>query len=394
MVYKRFVEGSGESMTTSLLSEEELLLRNTVKEFSDQVLAPRAAKHDELEEFPHDNFRDIADLGLLGLMVGEEYGGAGGTTRQVAIVSEEIARGCAATSLIYIVHLTLCTHFISQYGNESQKNEYVPDLVSGKKIGAFALTEPGAGSDAAAIQTTAIPANGHLVLNGTKTYISNSPDAGVILTMATHDRELGYKGIDAIIVDGDADGKIVNKLQGKMGIRASTVGEVVFNNCHVPANNLINEENLGFRQTMEVLNASRISIAAQSLGIAQASLEASVEYAKNRSAFGGPLSDKQAIQNMIADIATDTEAARQLVMHSASLKDAGLSYHTEASMAKLFASTTAMKAAHTALQIHGGAGYFSPTPVERYFRDARVTEIYEGTSEIQRMVIARNLLKD
>ncbi|SVA53884.1 uncharacterized protein METZ01_LOCUS106738 [marine metagenome] len=394
MVYKRFVEGSGESMTTSLLSEEELLLRNTVKEFSDQVLAPRSAKHDELEEFPHDNFRDIADLGLLGLMVGEEYGGAGGTTRQVAIVSEEIARGCAATSLIYIVHLTLCTHFISQYGNESQKNEYVPDLVSGKKIGAFALTEPGAGSDAAAIQTTAIPANGHLVLNGTKTYISNSPDAGVIVTMATHDRELGYKGIDAIIVDGDADGKIVNKLQGKMGIRASTVGEVVFNNCHVPANNLINEENLGFRQTMEVLNASRISIAAQSLGIAQASLEASVEYAKNRSAFGGPLSDKQAIQNMIADIATDTEAARQLVMHSASLKDAGLSYHTEASMAKLFASTTAMKAAHTALQIHGGAGYFSPTPVERYFRDARVTEIYEGTSEIQRMVIARNLLKD
>ena len=381
-------------MTTSLLSEEELLLRNTVREFSDQVLAPRAAKHDELEEFPHDNFRDIADLGLLGLMVDEEYGGAGGTTKQVAIVSEEIARGCAATSLIYIVHLTLCTHFISHYGNESQKNKYVPDLVSGKKIGAFALTEPGAGSDAAAIQTTAIPANGHLVLNGTKTYISNSPDAGVIVTLATHDRKLGYKGIDAIIVDGDSDGKTVNKLQGKMGIRASTVGEVVFNNCHVPSTNLINEDNLGFRQTMEVLNASRISIAAQSVGIAQASLEAAVDYAKNRSAFGGPLSDKQAIQNMIADIATDTEAARQLVMHSASLKDAGLSYHTEASMAKLFASTTAMKAAHTALQIHGGAGYFSPTPVERYFRDARVTEIYEGTSEIQRMVIARNLLKD
>ena len=335
-------------MTTSLLSEEELLLRNTVREFSDQVLAPRAAKHDELEEFPHDNFRDIADLGLLGLMVNEEYGGAGGTTKQVAIVSEEIARGCAATSLIYIVHLTLCTHFISHYGNESQKNKYVPDLVSGKKIGAFALTEPGAGSDAAAIQTTAVPANGHLVLNGTKTYISNSPDAGVIVTLATHDRNLGYKGIDAIIVDGDSDGKTVNKLQGKMGIRASTVGEVVFNNCHVPSTNLINEDNLGFRQTMEVLNASRISIAAQSVGIAQASLEAAVDYAKNRSAFGGPLSDKQAIQNMIADIATDTEAARQLVMHSASLKDAGLSYHTEASMAKLFASTTAMKAAHTA----------------------------------------------
>ncbi len=388
------MEGNGKSMTTSLLTEEELLLRNTVREFSDQVLAPRSAKHDELEEFPHDNFRDIADLGLLGLMVDEEYGGAGGTTKQVAIVSEEIARGCAATSLIYIVHLTLCTHFITQYGNEFQKDRYVPDLVSGKKIGAFALTEPGAGSDAAAIQTTAVPANGHIVLNGTKTYISNSPDAGVIVTLATHDRDLGYKGIDAIIVDGDADGKTVNKLQGKMGIRASTVGEVVFNNCHIPAANLINQENLGFRQTMEVLNASRISIAAQSVGIAQASLEASVEYAKNRSAFGGPLSDKQAIQNMIADIATDTEAARQLVMHSASLKDAGLSYHTEASMAKLFASTTAMKAAHAALQIHGGAGYFSPIPVERYFRDARVTEIYEGTSEIQRMVIARNLLKD
>ena len=381
-------------MADNLLSEEESLLRNTVKDYSNDVLAKRAADYDESGLFPWDNFRELGDMGLLGLGIGEDYGGSGGTTRLVALAAEEIARGCAATSVVYIAHLSLCTQFINQFGTEDQKYKYLPDLTSGKKVGAFALTEPGAGSDAAAITTTAVRANGHLVVNGNKTYISNAPEASVIVTLTTRDRDLHYKGIDALIIDGDVEGITVNKLEGKMGVRASTVGEIIFDNCHVPAVNQMGDDGVGFRQTMEVLNASRISIAAQCVGIAQSALEASIEYAKNRKAFGGTLSDLQAIQWMVADMATEAEAARQLVMNTASLRDAGLPFNTEASMAKLFGSRVAMESAYKAVQIHGGAGYFSPTPVERYFRDARVTEIYEGTSEIQKMVIARNLLTD
>ena len=381
-------------MADNLLSEEESLLRNTVKDYSNDVLAKRAADYDESGLFPWDNFRELGDMGLLGLGIGEDYGGSGGTTRLVALAAEEIARGCAATSVVYIAHLSLCTQFINQFGTEDQKYKYLPDLTSGKKVGAFALTEPGAGSDAAAITTTAVRANGHLVVNGNKTYISNAPEASVIVTLTTRDRDLHYKGIDALIIDGDVEGITVNKLEGKMGVRASTVGEIIFDNCHVPAANQMGDDGVGFRQTMEVLNASRISIAAQCVGIAQSALEASIEYAKNRKAFGGTLSDLQAIQWMVADMATEAEAARQLVMNTASLRDAGLPFNTEASMAKLFGARVAMESAYKAVQIHGGAGYFSPTPVERYFRDARVTEIYEGTSEIQKMVIARNLLTD
>ena len=381
-------------MADHLLSEEESLLRNTVKDYSNDVLAKRAADYDESGLFPWDNFRELGDMGLLGLGIGEDYGGSGGTTRLVALAAEEIARGCAATSVVYIAHLSLCTQFINQFGTEDQKHKYLPDLTSGKKVGAFALTEPGAGSDAAAITTTAVRANGHLVVNGNKTYISNAPEASVIVTLTTRDRDLHYKGIDAVIIDGDVEGITVNKLEGKMGVRASTVGEIIFDNCHVPAANQMGGDGVGFRQPMEVLNASRISIAAQCVGIAQSALEASIEYAKNRKAFGGTLSDLQAIQWMVADMATEAEAARQLVMNTASLRDAGLPFNTEASMAKLFGSRVAMESAYKAVQIHGGAGYFSPTPVERYFRDARVTEIYEGTSEIQKMVIARNLLTD
>jgi len=379
-------------MADNLLSEEESLLRNTVRDYSNDVLAERAADYDDSGLFPWDNFKELGDMGLLGLGIGEEYGGSGGTTRLVALAAEEIARGCAATSVVYIAHLSLCTQFINRYGSEDQKNKYLPDLASGKKVGAFALTEPGAGSDAAAIITNSVRANGHLVVNGNKTYISNAPEASVIVTLVTRDHSLNHKGIDALIIDGDVEGITVNKLEGKMGVRASTVGEIIFDNCQIPAVNQMGGDGVGFRQTMEVLNASRISIAAQCVGIAQSALDASIEYAKNRKAFGGTLSDLQAIQWMVADMATETEAARQLVMNTASLRDAGLPFNTEASMAKLFGSRVAMNAAYKAVQIHGGAGYFSPTPVERYFRDARVTEIYEGTSEIQKMVIARNIL--
>ena len=380
-------------MNQGLLNEEEQLLKNTVADFSDKVLSTRAASYDESGEFPWDNVAEIGELGLFGLTIGEEYGGSGGTTRQLVVAAEEIARGCAATSVVYIAHLSLCTQYINMFGSEEQKQKYLPGLASGKKVGAFALSEPGAGSDAANIKTGSIRANGHFVVNGTKTWISNAPEADVLVTMVTQDTDLGYKGIDSLIIDGDSEGIKVNKLTGKMGVRASTVGEIIFENCHVPASNRMGDENVGFRQTMSVLNSSRISIGAQCVGIAQAALEASISYAKNREAFGGVIGDLQAIQWMIADMATETEAARQLVMKAATLRDNGLPFATEASMAKLYCSKVAMESAYKAVQIHGGTGYFAPTPVERIFRDARVTEIYEGTSEVQRLVIARNLLR-
>ena len=380
-------------MSDLLLSDDEILLKNTVSDYSKNELAPRAAGYDESGLFPWDNVTEIGELGLFGLTIPEEYGGSGGTTRQLAIAAEEIAKGCAATSVIYIAHLSLCTQFINMFGSEEQKRNYLPDLASGKKVGAFALSEPGAGSDAAAIKTSAVKSNGHYVVNGIKTWISNAPEASILVTLATSDTSKNHKGIEALIVESNTEGIVTNQLHGKMGVRASTVGEIIFDNVLVPVKNRMGEDEQGFRQTMEVLNASRISIGAQCVGIAQAALEAAVDYAIHREAFGGPLSDLQGIQWMIAEMATEIEAARQLVMKSASLRDANLPFATEASMSKLYASKVAMESAHKAVQIHGGAGYFAPTPVERYFRDARVTEIYEGTSEIQKLVIARNILK-
>ena len=381
-------------MTQQLLNEEELLIRNTVRDFSNTQLASMAAQLDKTEEFPWDNIKGIAELGLLGLTIDEEFGGSGGTTRQLAVVAEEMARGCAATSTVFIAHLSLSTQYINMFGNKDQKSKYIPELVSGKKIGAFALTEPGAGSDAAALATTSLKTNGHFVVNGTKTYISNAPEAGVIITMVNREVGSGYKGVDVLIVDSEADGIEVNRLEGKMGIRASTVGEIVYNNCHVPYGNRMGDDGEGFRQTMEVLNASRISIAAQCVGIAQSALDVAVSYAKERSSFGKKIGMHQMIQSMIADMGTEVEAARQLVMKAATLRDANMPFVTEASMAKLFASRVAMESANKAVQIHGGAGYFAPSAAERIFRDARVLEIYEGTSEIQKLVIARNMLKD
>ena len=380
-------------MSDLLLSDDEILLKNTVSDYSKNELAPRAAGYDESGLFPWDNVTEIGELGLFGLTIPEEYGGSGGTTRQLAIAAEEIAKGCAATSVIYIAHLSLCTQFINMFGSEEQKRNYLPDLASGKKVGAFALSEPGAGSDAAAIKTSAVRSNGHYVVNGINTWISNAPEASIFVTLATSDTSKNHKGIEALIVESNTEGIVTNQLHGKMGVRASTVGEIIFDNVLVPVKNRMGEDEQGFRQTMEVLNASRISIGAQCVGIAQAALEAAVDYAIHREAFGGPLSDLQGIQWMIAEMATEIEAARQLVMKSASLRDANLPFATEASMSKLYGSKVAMESAHKAVQIHGATGYFAPTPVERYFRDARVTEIYEGTSEIQKLVIAKNILK-
>ena len=380
-------------MSDELLSEDERLLKNTVRDFVDRVVAPRAAAYDESSEFPWDNIRGLAELGLFGLTIDEEYSGNGGTTRQLAVVVEEIARGCAATSVIFIAHLSLCTQFIHMCGTEDQKQMFVPPLARGEVIGAFALTEPGSGSDAGALATTATMVDGFYLLNGGKLFITNAAEASTFVVMATHDRSLRTRGIDALIVERGGPGLTINPQHGKMGMRASSTAELVFEDYRVPVKNRLGDEGEGFRETMQVLTTSRISIAAQCVGIAQAAYEAAVTYAKQREAFGQHLSDFQAVQWMIADMATSVDAARLLVQRAASLRDRGLPFVTEASMAKLFASRVAVESADRAVQIHGGTGYFAPTPVERYYRDAKVTEIYEGTSEIQRLVIARNILQ-
>ena len=381
-------------MTELLLNEEELMLRSAVREFADAELAPRAAGYDESGEFPYENFKGLAQLGILGLGIDEEYGGGGGTTRQMVVAVEEIARGCAATATILGAHLSLCTQYIAMFGTEGQKREFIPPLVSGENVGAFALTEPGAGSDAAALRTTGTRSNGGYVLNGTKTFITNAPEASTMVVMATQDRTLGSRGINTFIVETDTPGIEINPLHGKMGIRASSAAEIVFDNCAVQEENRMGNEGDGFRMTMEVLNASRMAIAAQCVGIAQAAYDAALSYVKEREAFGQKLAEFQGLQWYLVDMATKIETARLLTLKSAMLKDEGRPFITEASMAKMYCSRVAVECADKAVQMHGGAGYFAPTNVERYYRDAKVTEIYEGTTEVQRLIIARNLLRD
>ena len=375
-----------------MLTDDELLLRSSVRELADRELAPRASEYDQNQEFPWDNVRRMAEMGLFGLTIDEAYGGSGGTMRQLAIVVEEIARGCGATSVIYLAHLSLCTQFIHAFGTEGQKGQFVPPLVRLDKIGAFALTEPGAGSDAAALRTTLTRSDGGYLLNGTKLFTTNAAEADVFVVLATHDPDRRAQGIDAVVVERDSEGLTINPQHGKMGMRASSTAELVFEDCPVPEENRLGAEGDGWGQTMEMLNASRIGIGAQSVGLAQAAYEASVQYAGQREAFGQHLADFQSIQWMIADMATEIDAARLLVQRAATLKDGGRPFATEASMAKLFASRVAVESADRAVQVHGGTGYFAPTTVERLYRDAKVTEIYEGTSEVQRMIIAGDIL--
>ena len=295
---------------------------------------------------------------------------------------------------MYVAHQSLAAQFINMHGTAEHKNRYLPGMTAGRTIGAFALTEPGAGSDAAGIRTTATRDGDDYVLNGSKVFITNATEAGVLIVLASLDLSLGSRGFVALIVDGDTPGMTINPMHGKMGIRASSTCEVFFDDCRVPVTNRMSEENEGFKATMEVLNASRIGIAAQAVGVAQAAFEQAVEYAKQRKVFGKTISEMQGIQWMIADMATEVEAARLLVMQAATLLDAGRPFVKEASMAKLFASRVAVETADKAVQIHGGVGYFSPSTVERLYRDAKITEIYEGTSEIQRTIISRNVLAD
>ncbi len=380
-------------MVPTDFSETQQLIRETARKFAEEKLAPRTIERDELEEFPVDAVRELGELGFMGMMVPEEWGGSGLDTVSYVLALEEISRVDAACGVIMSVNNSLVCFGIEKYGTEDQKTGYLRDLASGKKLGAFALSEPEAGSDASNLHTVAARDGDSYLLNGTKNWITNGSTADVVLVMAATDRSKGPKGISTFLVDKGLPGFSVAKKEKKLGIRSSDTVSLSFEDCRVPAANRIGEEGEGFRFAMKTLDGGRIGIAAQALGIAQACLDASIRYAKERKAFDRPIADLQAIQFKIADMATNISAARMLTLRAAALKDGGEPFGPEAAMAKLYASKVAVEAALEAIQIHGGYGYVREYLVERYLRDAKVTEIYEGTSEIQRIVIARSLLK-
>ena len=375
------------------LSEEQLMVRQTAREFAEKEIKPQAAEFDTTGEFPTEIIKKLAKLNFLGITIPEEYAGGGLDTISYAIVIEEISRACASTGVILSVNNSLICEPILKYGTDFQKKQYLPDLASGKKIGCFALTEPEAGSDASNLKTTAVLKGDHYVLNGNKLFITNGRVAEVALVFAMTDKSLGYKGISAFLVEQGFPGYCIGSVQQKLGINASGQCELYFEDCQVPKENLFGEEGTAFKLALAILDGGRIGIAAQAVGIAQACLDECLKYSKERVQFGQPIAKFQAIQWMLADMATEIEAARLLAYRAAFLKDQGKRYTTEAAMAKLFASETAMKATTKGIQIHGGYGYMKEYPMERFFRDAKITEIYEGTNEIQRIVIANNILK-
>ena len=391
---KRFMSGNFIPMPMQLeLNDNQKLIQKMVREFAEKEVAPIAAELDKKEEYPTKTLEKMAKLGLLGIIIPPEYGGAGLDTISYTIVVEEISRKCASTGVITSVHNSLAAWPIIKYGTDEQKKKYLPILAKGEKIGAFAGTEPNAGSDLGAMQTTAKLKGDKYILNGTKTFITSGPKAGIIIVFAVTDKNAGVKGLSAFIVESSMKGYKVGSVFEKLGINASLTSELIFEDMEVPKKNLLGNEGDGFKIALSTLDGGRIGIAAQAVGIAQAALDESVEYSKQRQQFGKPLSSFQAIQWMIADMATRIEAARYLVYNAAYKKDKGERISKEAAMAKLFASEMAMDAVIKAVQIHGGYGYTKEYTVERLFRDAKITEIYEGTSEVQRMVISGSLLK-
>ncbi len=374
------------------LSEDQGMLQQMVRDFAANELQPVAAEIDENEEFPTENIRKMGELGLFGVAIAEEYGGSGGDSVHLLLVTEEIARVCASTSTIYLASLSLACYPIYKFGTEEQKHRFVVPLAGGKKLACFALTESGAGSDAAALGAMAAPQGDGYLLNGSKIFITNGAEADIVVVFATIDRSLRHRGIVALIVEKGMPGFSVGKEERKLGIRGSSTTELVFEDCMIPGQNVLGQAGQGFRIAMGAIDSSRITVAAQAVGIAQGALDASLRYARERQQFGRPIADFQAIQWMLADMATTIDAARLLTYQAAYLKDQGLPFVKEAAMAKVFAAEVAMAATSKAIQIHGGYGYTKDYPVERYFRDAKITEIYEGTSEMQRMTIARHLL--
>ena len=380
-------------MPDLILTEEERMLQTTVRDFVDREIAPKAKEADEKGEFQWESWRGLADLGLTGLGIDTKYGGSGPAGyRQGSIAAEEVARGDASTSVSWLAHLALGTACVDRFGTDEQKERLLTPLASGEAVGAFALTEPSGGSDAAALQTTATEKDGTFFLNGSKMFITNASVASTIVVFATEDRSKGYKGISAFLVQKDSPGLTINPMHGKLGMRSSTTDEIVFQDTPVNSNNLLGERGRGFNHAMEILTQSRIIIAAQSVGIGQSALEAAVRFAQLRETFGNPISQHQGIQFMLADMAVGVHSSRVATMNAASLMDADQPFIQEASIAKLMASEMCIEVANKAIQIHGGAGYFQEAGVERIFRDARVTTIYEGTSEVQRLLIARQLM--
>jgi alkylation response protein AidB-like acyl-CoA dehydrogenase len=364
------------------------------RKFAADELAGTAHIRDEKGEFPYEAVKLMGELGFMGMMVLEEYNGAGLDTVSYVLAMEEISRVDASAGVIMSVNNSLVCWGLLEYGTEAQKEKYLKPLAAGEMLGAFALSEPEAGSDATNQHTTAVRNGDYYILNGTKNWITNGANADVSLVIAATDRTKGSKGISAFIVEKNSPGYSIGKKEDKLGIRSSDTVSLSFEDCRVPAENRIGEEGLGFKFAMKTLDGGRIGIAAQALGIAQASLDASVKYSKERKAFGVYLSEHQAIQFKLADMATEIQAARLLTLDAALTKDRNEPYGQKAAMAKLYASKIAVKSALEAIQIHGGYGYIKEYNVERYLRDSKITEIYEGTSEIQRIVIARNLLKD
>ncbi|UCE38575.1 MAG: acyl-CoA dehydrogenase [Thermoplasmata archaeon] len=375
------------------LNDQQKMIQKMVREFAEKEIAPIAAELDKKEEYPTKILEKMAKLGLLGSIIPTEYGGAGLDTISYAAIIEEISRKCASTGVITSVHNSLVASPIIKYGTDEQKKKYLPILAKGEKIGAFAGTEPNAGSDLGSMKTTAVLKGNKYIINGDKTFITSGPKAGVIIVFAVTDKSAGANGISAFIVESDMKGYKVGSIYEKLGINASQTSELIFEDMEVPRENLLGKEGEGFKIALSTLDGGRIGIAAQAVGIAQAALDESIEYSKQRQQFGRPISKFQAIQWMIVDMATHIEGARYLVYNAAYVKDKGERFSKEAAMAKLFASETAVDAVIKAVQIHGGYGYTKEYTVERLFRDAKITEIYEGTSEVQRMVIAGSLLK-
>ena len=374
------------------LTEEQQMFQAMVRDFATKELQPLAAQVDEEEKFPAEIVRKMAELGLMGVAIPEEYGGSGGDAIHVVIATEEVARGCGGTSAIYLASLSLACYPILKFGNEEQRRRFVVPLAKGEKLACFALTEPSAGSDAFALQTTAAKSGNHYVVDGTKIFITNGAEADIAVVFATTDKSLRHRGIVALVIEKGTLGFSVGKKEKKLGIRASSTTELVFEGCKVPADNRLGKDGEGFKVAMGAIDSSRISVAAQAVGIARAALEAALSYTQSRQQFGQAISSFQAVQWMLADMATEIDAARLLTYRAAYLKNQGLPYVKESAMAKLFAGEMAMKVTNKALQLHGGYGYIKDYPVERFLRDAKITEIYEGTSEMQRQTIARQLV--
>jgi len=374
------------------LTEEQAMIQAMAREFAESEIAPIAGEIDREARYPHETVKRMGELGLMGIVISEKWGGAGAGAVAYTLALIEIAKACGSHAVIMSVNNSLYGEPISKFGDDRQREKFLRPVASGHEKGCFALTEPQAGSDATNQQTLAVRDGDHYVVNGRKVFVTNGREAFAALVFCQTDRARGHHGITALLIEKGTPGFLVPKTEDKLGIRASDTAEFVFEDCRVPVANRLGEEGMGFRIAMSAIEAGRIGIAAQAVGLATGAYERSLRYARERKSFGVPIAQHQMVQWMLADMATTIEGARLLTLRAATLKEAGQSYRTAASMAKLFASETAMKVTTDAIQVHGGYGYIKEYEVERYFRDAKITQLYEGTSQIQKLVIAREVL--